>query len=94
MRHAARQFPSWLIFDVGQAMRGQAKRGFEGGNHGESRLSVIRFNDFTLVGSSGADFRVGMRSLGVARFFGRTVSMPLGRFLKPGGAALIGDRAP
>ena len=75
-------------------MRAIAKRGVEGGEHGESILRVIRFSDFTLIGESGVDLRVGMRSLGVVRFFGRTVSMPLGRLFKPGGKALVGDRAP
>ena len=69
-------------------------RGVEGGNHGERSLSMIRFSDFTLAGESGADLRAGMRSLGVVRFFGRTVFTPLGRVLKPGGEALVGDRAP
>ena len=75
-------------------MRGVAKRSVEGGNHGERCLWVIRFSRFTLVGSSGADFRVVMRGLGVVRFFGRTVFPPLGRWLEPVGAALVGDRAP
>ena len=94
MSHEARQLPAWLIFDVRQAERGQAKRGVKGGNHGERSLRVSRFSDFTLVGSSGADFLVGMRGLGVVRLCDRTAFPALGRLLKPGGAALIGDRAP
>ena len=74
-------------------MRGQAKRGVQGGNYGERCLRVTRFSRFTLVGSSGAAFRAGMRSLGVVRIFGRTVFPPLGRFLEPVGEALVGDRA-
>ena len=94
MRHAARQFPSWLSFDVGQAMRGIAKRGVEGEKQGESSLRVIRFSAFTLVGESEAVFRVGVRGLGVVRILGRTVFPPMGRWLEPVGEALVGDRAP
>ena len=68
-------------------------RGVEGEKQGESSLRVIRCSDFTLIGESGADFRVGMRSLGVVRFFGRTVFTPLVRFAKPVGEALVGDGA-
>ena len=71
-------------------MRGIAKRSVESGNHGESSVKVIRFSDFTLIGESGADFRVGMRSLGVVRFFGRTVFTPLVCLAKPVGEALVG----
>jgi len=92
--HAARQPRSWLIFDVRQAMRGQAKRGVEGGNQGERSRRVIRFSRFTLVGSSGADFLVDMRGLGVFRLCGRTKFPPLDLLLEPVGEALIGDRAP
>ena len=75
-------------------MRGFAKRGVEGGNHGERDFWVIRFSRFTLVGSSEADFRLGMRGLEVVRVPGRTALLPLGRILEPVGEALIGDRAP
>ena len=94
MSHEARQLPAWLIFDVRQAKRGQAKRGVEGGNHGERSLRVNRFSDFTLVGSSGADFLVGMRGLGVVRLCDRTAFPPSGRMLEPVGGALVVDRAP
>ena len=94
MSHESRQVPSWLIFDVRQAMRGFAKRGVEGGHQDERTLKVIRFSRFTLVGSSGAAFLVGVRGLGVVRIFGRTFFPPLGRWLEPVGGALVGDRAP
>ena len=75
-------------------MRGQAMRGDEGENQGERGLRVILFSRFTLVGSSGADFRIGVRNLGVVRLCGRTVFPPLGRLLEPVGEALVGNRAP
>ena len=93
MSHEARQVPSWLIFDVRQAMRAIAVRGAEGEKVGESSLRVIHFSRLTLVGESGAAFLVGERGLGVVRVFGREFFSTLDPLLEPVGSALVGDGA-